>query len=49
MIDNIKTEFSFRVEGATVDREVLLVLQQITGQWSQIPTIALYMLTQPKK
>ncbi len=36
-----QAEFSFRVKGAIVDREVLLVSQQIPAQLSQMPTIAL--------
>lgn len=46
--DDIKAEFSFRVKGATVSREVLIVAQALTTQLSEIPTIALYALIQPK-
>lgn len=47
--DNIKAEFSFRVKGATIDREVLLVAQQLTAQLSRMPSIALCALKQPRK
>jgi hypothetical protein len=45
----IKSEFSFKVKSETVNREVLLVSQQLIAQLSELPTIALYALIQPKK
>ncbi|UJR29162.1 hypothetical protein I4U23_010376 [Adineta vaga] len=47
-LDSIKSEFSFRIKGSTVDRKVLLVAQQLVIELSQITNIALYSLIQPR-
>ena len=43
----IKAEFSFRVKGLTVKREILLAAQQLVIQLSQKSTIALYAVAEP--
>ena len=43
----IKAEFSFRLKGSTVEREVLLAAQNLVLQLSQKSTMALYAITQP--
>ncbi|CAF0944520.1 unnamed protein product [Adineta ricciae] len=45
--NGIKAEFSFRVKGLTVEREVLLAAQNLVLQLSQKSTIALYAINQP--
>ena len=37
---DIKSEFSFRIKDTTVNRDVLALAQQLTLQFSQIPTVA---------
>ncbi|CAF0715274.1 unnamed protein product [Adineta steineri] len=44
----LQPEFSFRIKGATVQREILVASQQLISQLSQLSSIALYALIQPK-
>jgi len=40
--NGLQSEFSFKVKGEMVDRQILLASQQLAVQLSRIPTIALF-------